>query len=122
MYYEVIKNYETVHQKLFQLCFQTGKVHVTQQWRKLLFTLSPRTHSSSAFEEKKVTVSSNGDVEAVQEVVEDELVEEVEADEIQMAAAASDWNDDGVGDDDDDEAALGRKDLIELRKKNLMLC
>lgn len=71
---------------------------------------------------EKVTVSSNGDVEAVQEVVEDELVEEVEADEIQMAAAASDWNDDGVGDDDDDEAALGRKDLIELRKKNLMLC
>lgn len=68
---------------------------------------------------EKVTVRSNGDVEAVQEVVEDELVEEVEADEIQMAAAASDWNDDGVGDDDDDEAALGRKDLIELRKKIL---
>lgn len=68
---------------------------------------------------EKVTVRSNGDVEAVQEVVEDELVEEVEADEIQMAAAASEWNDD---DDDDDEAALGRKDLIELRKKNLMLC
>lgn len=67
---------------------------------------------------EKVTVRSNGDVEAVQEVVEDELVEEVEADEIQMAAAASDWNDDGVG-DDDDEAALGRKDLIELRKKIL---
>lgn len=40
---------------------------------------------------EKVTVSSNGDVEAVQEVVEDELVEEVEADEIQMAAAASEW-------------------------------
>uniref|UniRef100_A0A8W8N4P9 Uncharacterized protein n=1 Tax=Magallana gigas TaxID=29159 RepID=A0A8W8N4P9_MAGGI len=39
---------------------------------------------------EKVTVRSNGDVEAVQEVVEDELVEEVEADEIQMAAAASD--------------------------------
>lgn len=67
---------------------------------------------------EKVTVRSNGDVEAVQEVVEDELVEEVEADEIQMAAAASDWNDDGVG-DDDDEAALSRKDLIELRKKIL---
>lgn len=49
---------------------------------------------------EKVTVSSNGDVEAVQEVVEDELVEEVEADEIQMAAAASEWNDD----DDDDDA------------------
>lgn len=64
-----------------------------------------------------MTVRSNGDVEAVQEVVEDELVEEVEADEIQMAAAASNWND-GVG-DDDDEAALGRKDLIELRKKIL---
>lgn len=67
---------------------------------------------------EKVTVSSNGDVEAVQEVVEDELVEEVEADEIQMAAAASEWNDG----DDNDEAALCRKDLIELRKKNLMLC
>lgn len=66
---------------------------------------------------EKVTVSSNGDVEAVQGVVEDELVEEVEADEIQMAAAASEWND-----DDDDDDALGRKDLIELRKKNLMLC
>lgn len=69
---------------------------------------------------EKVTVSSNGDVEAVQEVVEDELVEEVEADEIQMAAAASEWNDDDG--DDNDEAALCRKDLIELRKKNLMLC
>lgn len=67
-----------------------------------------------------MTVSSNGEVEAVQEVVEDELVEEVEADEIQMAAAASEWNDDGDGDDDDDDkAALGRKDLIELWKNIL---
>lgn len=62
-------------------------------------------------------MSRNGDVEAVQDEVEDELVEEEEADEIQIAAATSECYDD----DDDIKAALSRKDLIELQK-NLMLC
>lgn len=61
-------------------------------------------------------MSMNGDVEAVHDEVEDELVEEEEADEIQIAAAILEWYD-----DDDIEAALSRKDLIELQK-NLMLC
>lgn len=61
-------------------------------------------------------MSRNGDVEAVHDEVEDELVEEEEADEIQIAAATLEWYD-----DDDIEAALSRKDLIELQK-NLMLC
>lgn len=60
-------------------------------------------------------MSRNGDVEAVQDEVEDELVEEEEADEIQIAAATSDCYDD---DDDNIEAALSRKDLIELQKKS----
>lgn len=59
-------------------------------------------------------MSRNGDVEAVQDEVEDELVEEEEADEIQIAAATSDCYDD----DDNIEAALSRKDLIELQKKS----
>lgn len=61
-------------------------------------------------------MSRNRDVEAVHDEVEDELVEEEEADEIQIAAATLEWYD-----DDDIEAALSRKDLIELQK-NLMLC
>lgn len=61
-------------------------------------------------------MSRNGDVEAEHDEVEDELVEEEEADEIQIAAATLEWYD-----DDDIEAALSRKDLIELQK-NLMLC
>lgn len=35
-----------------------------------------------------------------------------------MVVVVLDWNDDGVG-DDDDEVVLGRKDLIELWKKIL---
>lgn len=56
-------------------------------------------------------MSRNGDVEAVHDEVEDELVEEEEADEIQIAAATSECYDD----DDDIKAALSRKDLIELQ-------
>lgn len=35
-----------------------------------------------------------------------------------MVVVVLNWNDDGVG-DDDDEVVLGRKDLIELWKKIL---